>query len=549
MGEYANPTGYVDTQTGQHFRDLTTNIANIVGKTSTDYIAKMKANAKEIEELRKEELENKNKIAQAKEDFNNKIENIKTEDLPVNFRPSFDPVLNEAVDLETLVVKGTATNDDRDKLFQAKKTPTQVSTMFGKAAALGESFLKAYSLPTGSEGSLSLFTPNRIKESLSILTKQKQGGGTNVPITYNEKSKTYDTAINAIGSDGENYTLTEQEINDRSTDGGDLHYSIPILFKTNDEYKVAKRDLWEAFNTDNGKKSYTGSLKKDFMKQDFTGKAPNGMNFTKGEAYVDIPGDKTNGVVTQTTRKFYNIYDVEKLANEDWVRDQEVAFAEAVAQSPMSPKIAWFETLLPKLNQLSDSKNTSPEDKVKISNLMKAFGGEDFKKEKEELKIPTADQTKAAKEAYIFLAKQDLKDQYQYRPALNEDGTEKTQTLNTSVKTSSNNSGGNNVGGDKNDNIILANDPVTVTNNLKKLKENKVGEIKMYLNIGGTTSEYTVMHSPTNKGYTIYKDEDDEGTPMYGETLEEAAADAVRSLSKAQKASQELYNKRKKNKK
>jgi len=47
MGEYANPTGYVDTQTGQHFRDLTANIANIVSKASTDYISQMKANAEE----------------------------------------------------------------------------------------------------------------------------------------------------------------------------------------------------------------------------------------------------------------------------------------------------------------------------------------------------------------------------------------------------------------------------------------------------------------------------------------------------------------------
>ena len=533
MGEYANPTGYVDTQTGQHFRDLTTNIVNIVGKTSTDYIAKMKANAKEID--------------QAKEDFNNKIEDVKTEDLPVNFRPSFDPILNEVTSLSGLVIKGTATNDDRDKLLQAKKTPTQVSTMFGQASSFGESFLKAYALPTGSEGSLSLFTPNNIKESLSILTKQKQGGGTNVSITYNTNSKKYDAAIDVLALDGKTpYTLTAQELNNRSTDGGDLHYSIPVLFKTNDEYKVAKRDLWEAFNTDNGKKSYTGSLKKDFMKQDFTGKAPNGMNFTKGEAYVDIPGDKTNGVVTQTTRKFYNIYDVEKLANEDWVRDQEVAFAEAVAQSPMSPKIAWFETLLPKLNQLSDSKNTSPEDKVKISNLMKAFGGEDFKKEKEELKIPTADQTKAAQEAYIFLAKQDLKDQYQYRPALNEDGTEKTQTLNTSVKTSSNNGGGNK-NDSNNDGIVLANTPEYVTSEIAKLKGSAVGVSSlMYLNILGDTNEYRVERIQSTKGkpgFKIYKGaEGTSGTVMYGKDIEKAALLAVKSQTKAQRASLEYYN-------
>jgi hypothetical protein len=548
MGEYANPTGYVDTQTGQHFRDLTANIANIVGKTSTDYIAKMKANAKEVEEGRKKEIEDKNKIDQAKEDFNNKVGNVNKENLPVNFRPSFDPVLNEAVSLEGLVIKGTATNDERDKLLKAKATPTKVSTMFGQASAFGESFLKAYVLPTGTEGSLSLFTPEDIKVPLAILTKQQQGLKTSVPITYNEDLRDYETSIEVVDSNGKPYSLTGQKLNDRSTDGGDLHYSIPVLFKKNDEYKVAKKDFWEAFTTENGKKNYTGSLKKDFIKQDFTGKAPNGMNFSKGEAYIDIPGDKTNGVVTQTTRKFYNIYDIDKLANDTWVEDQKVSFAESVAQSPMSPKIAWFETLLPRLNQLNNSKDASEEDKKTISALIKEFGGKSFEDERKEGKNPTEDQIKAAQNAYIFLAKQDLKDQYQYRPVLNEDGTEKTQTLNTSSKTSSNNGGGDG-GGSKNDNIILANDPTTVTNNLKKLKENKVAEIKMYLNIGGETNEYTVMHSPKDKGYIIYKSDADEGLPIYGETLEEAAADAVRSLSKAQKASQELYNKRKKNKK
>ena len=549
MGEYANPTGYVDTQTGQHFRDLTTNIVNIVGKTSTDYIAKMKANAKEIEEVRKKDIDDKNKIAQAKEDFNNKVEDVKAEDLPVNFRPSFDPILNEVVYLETLVTKGTATNDDRDKLFQAKNTPTKTSTMFGQLSTFGGSYLKASLLPVGTEGSVSLFTPKRITEPLSILTKQRQGKGTNVPITYNEKSKTYDTAINVIGSDGENYTLTGLEINNRSTDGGDLHYSIPVLFKTNDEYKVAKKDLWEAFNTDNGKKSYTGSLKKDFIKQDFTGKAPNGMNFTKGEAYVDIPGDKTNGVETQKTRKFYNIYDIDKLANDSWVEDQKVSFAESVAQSPMSPKIAWFETLLPKLNQLSDSKSTSQEDKAKISELIKVFGGKSFKDEIADPKNPTADQTKAAQEAYIFLAKQDLKDQYQYRPVLNEDGTEKTQTLNTPSKTSSNNGGGNK-NDSNNDGIVLANTPEYVTSEIAKLKGSAVGVSSlMYLNILGDTNEYRVERIQSTKGkpgFKIYKGaEGTSGTVMYGKDIEKAALLAVKSQTKAQKASLEYYNQNK----
>jgi hypothetical protein len=543
MGEYANPTGYVDTQTGQHFRDLATNIANIVSKTSTDYIAKMKADAKEIEEARKKDIEDKNKIDQAKEDFNNKIENVKTEDMPVNFRPSFDPILDEVSTLEGLKIKGTATGDERDKLIQAKNTPTQVSTMFGKTSVFGESFLKAYSLPTGSEGSLSLFTPTRIKESLATLTKQKQGKGTNVPITYNPTSKKYDTAIEVTGNDGQIYTLTEQEINDRSTDGGDLHYSIPVLFKTNDEYKVAKKDLWEAFTTENGKKNYTGSLKKDFIKQDFTGKAPNGMNFSKGEAYIDIPGDKTNGEITQTTRKFYNIYDIDKLANDTWVEDQKVSFAESVAQSPMSPKIAWFETLLPKLNQLSDSKNASQEDKDKISNLIKAFGGKDFKAEREDPKIPTAVQTAAAQEAYIFLAKQDLKDQYQYRPVLNEDGTEKIQTLNTSSTSNKNKGGGD-------DNIVLANTPEYVAAEIKKLQNSpKNTATMMYLNIGGTTKRYRVEHTPGAKntpGFKIYEGENGTiATPMYGSDLEKAANQAVKSQTKAEAMSQAIYEQNK----
>jgi hypothetical protein len=171
--------------------------------------------------------------------------------------------------------------------------------------------------------------------------------------------------------------------------------------------------------------------------------------------------------------------------------------------------------------------------------LDKLTGADDFK-------TPfTVDQKENVKEGYLLLSKGLLTKQNRVQEAEEKISIRK----DTPSKTSSNNGGGGGGGGGKNDNIILANDPATVTNNLKKLREKEVGEIKMYLNIGGTTSEYTVMHSPKNKGYTIYKDEGDEGTPMYGENLEGAAADAVRSLSKAQKVSQALYNKRKKNKK
>jgi hypothetical protein len=98
------------------------------------------------------------------------------------------------------------------------------------------------------------------------------------------------------------------------------------------------------------------------------------------------------------------------------------------------------------------------------------------------------------------------------------------------------------------DNIVLANTPEFVTKKLNELKKGAKGaSTLMYLNIDGNTDEYLVEHDPGGeKGFKIFKDSGISGIPMYGTTLEEAALDAVRSQSKAQKASKEVYNQRKK---
>ena len=171
MGEYANPTGYVDTQTGQHFRDLTTNIANIVGKASTDYIAQMKANEEERKKTREQDAKDQRETHAVALKYQADASAVSNKNTKINFSKTFDANLTEVGNLALLDAKGTLTPDEKTKLNVLRLSPDGVSGFIGTFADIGTGFAEDYKKDFGTSGSVDrFFNAPELIESLKAAT-------------------------------------------------------------------------------------------------------------------------------------------------------------------------------------------------------------------------------------------------------------------------------------------------------------------------------------------------------------------------------------------
>ena len=455
MGEYANPTGYVDTQTGQHFRDLTTNIANIVGKASTDYIAQMKANAEERKKIQEQDAEDRRRADAVSLAYQADASKVANANPKINFSKTFDANLTEVGTLGLLDAKGKLNTQEKTKLNTLRLSPDGVTSFVGTFADAGTGFIENWKKTVGTTGSVDrFFNPTKL---LDIF---KAGTGLNpdlietgVNSNYNDKIEQMQTSMYFnIKGQSEPLVLGDELMNQIKSKGANVILTVPASLDLGLAYNASQATIWE--KTKQGKDGTlvpTGVLNESFKletPQDDKDKSKDtvteykGRTIVNGVAQQDTDLTITNGVVTNSTRTYFQRNDMAKLFTEPWVNKQKEIFAESISEHELAAKSIYFNVFEPQLAAMVNDKDTTEADKEAIKKIQLAFGT--ITKDGEFNRKPvTQPQKDAAMEAHIMIQKNLLTKQYEFTPILNDDGSVKTEiVLKKPVKKITTNKGG-----------------------------------------------------------------------------------------------------------
>ena len=501
MGEYANPTGYVDTQTGQHFRDLATNIANIVGKTSTDYIAQMKANAEERKKVQEKQDREKRDAAATALAFQKDAAAVSNKNTKIDFSKTFNENLTRVTDLGLLEAKGGMTQEEKTELNALKLSPDGVSAYIGTLADVGTGFVEDYKKEFGTSGSIDrFFNSDEIIEPLKAATGlNPKVKGTSFSSKYNSGTKQMDNSMSwEIEGQTVPLTIGDNIIKQIQTRGENVILRVPDSQDAGIAYNASQAPIWEKTKTSkDGKPVPTGVLNESFKitstTQDNKPIEYRGRTVVNGIAYQDTDLTITNGKVTNSTRTYFQQNDMSKLFTQKWEDQQKLIFAESTADHELSVKSVYFNVFEPKLEAMANDKYTTAEDKKKIADIQKAFGliNKDGKPNREPV---TQEQKSLAELAHIMIQKDLLTKQYEFTPILNDDGSVKTEVVKKVTKKAGK-SGAEYVAANTGTTIrdILGNgsiDKVPVYFNKTKqsgvVEINSDGTYNVYTSVGGT---------------------------------------------------------------
>jgi hypothetical protein len=435
MGEYANPTGYIDTQTGQHFRDLATNIANIVGKTSNDYIAQMKANAEERKKAQEKEAKEKKESDEVALSYQSDAAAVSNKNTKIDFSKTFDENTNKVRDLSLKNIQGNITPEEKLELNALRLSPGGVSAFIGTFADIGTGFAEDYKKDFGTSGSIDrFFNAPELMESL------KAGTGLNPKVKGTGFTSKYNPAIkqmeNSMSFEIEGQTpvvIGDALMNQIETKGANVILKVPDSQDAGIAYNANQATTWEKTKPGkDGKPQPTGVLNDSFKiistTQDNKPIEYKGRTVVNGVAYQDTDLTITNGKVTNSTRTYFQQNDMSKLFTKNWEDQQKLIFAESTADHELSVKSVYFNVFEPKLEAMANDKYTSAEDKKKIEGIQKAFGliNKDGKPNREPV---TQEQKSLAELAHIMIQKDLLTKQYEFTPMLNDDGSVKTEVV------------------------------------------------------------------------------------------------------------------------
>lgn len=505
MGEYANPTGYVDTQTGQHFRDLTTNIANIVGKASNDYIAQMKANAEERKKVQEQDAEDRRRADAVSLAYQADASKVANANPKINFSKTFDANLTEVGTLGLLDAKGKLNTQEKTKLNALRLSPDGVASFVGTYSAAATGFIENWKKTFGTTGSVDrFFNPPKL---LDIF---KAGTGLNPDLietgvnnNYNDKIEQMQTSMYFnIKGQSEPLVLGDELMNQIKSKGANVILTVPASLDLGLAYNASQATIWE--KTKQGKDGAlvpTGVLNESFKLETPQGGKETeykGRTMVNGVAYQDTDLTITNGVVTNSTRTYFQRNDMAKLFTEKWVGKQKEIFAESISEHELAAKSIYFNVFEPQLAAMVNDKDTTEADKEAIKKIQLAFGT--ITKDSELNRKPvTPEQKDAAMEAHIMIQKDLLTKQYEFTPILNDDGSTKTEIVKKVAKKVSANK--SNTGGKGGSGYVPANTGTTVQDVLEKGSFDKV---PVYFN---SAKQSGVVTLNANGTYDVHKSE------------------------------------------
>jgi hypothetical protein len=180
MGAYSNPQAIVDTQTGEHFKNLQATIAGTVANVAQNYSIRQKEIQKKLEENQKRiEATNKD-IEEFEFSLMTSVNKIEAGDGTIDIAKTFTPLIDKAVQLRTGLITNTIKGEDRQKAMQQlANIQSTISGNFSKSLASlsvkAEDVMNARLKPAFEPGGLAADMKENDIRAFSVLTGKLKG--------------------------------------------------------------------------------------------------------------------------------------------------------------------------------------------------------------------------------------------------------------------------------------------------------------------------------------------------------------------------------------
>jgi len=277
MGAYSNPALIVDTQSGEHLRNLQSTIAGSFANFAQGYVNKQEEIKKRLEANKKRLDEINNETEEYAFSLRTNVSKLSSGNESLNISETFEPLIQEAVKLKSGLLNNTITGNDRQLAMQKlADINSTVSNSFSKSlgdiANYAEDIDELLLKPIGSPGGLAEdMNPDDVK-ALRIM--QGKLGGTKKAIYKNANPnelvwEVYDDKGNLVRE----YAASKlQKINDL---GAEFIKMVPDRTANNESLKSAKPDIFELEPTNprdpNAQMQSNGRIKEAFLKKDANG--------------------------------------------------------------------------------------------------------------------------------------------------------------------------------------------------------------------------------------------------------------------------------------
>jgi hypothetical protein len=281
MGAYSNPQGFVDTQTGQYYREITASIANAVSSIAQTY----KQNQ---EEIRKINL----KVGEEESALNRELSSTQQANPTVNFEDLYRPQIKRYAELRASILNGTSKDPSADRM-EADKIFSSVANIKNSLIDLSaEGFDEKYA-KLGSPGGYAIDENNPSTMKAMLIFSNKLKGVKKGRFEDGDPNRfvwdIYDADNNLVA------TMSAEKIK-QAANGNGLLYTIPDAEKPIIEVKKSNPTIFEL-----EKGLPTGNVLEEYLVQ--------------GEVIEkEIPGGKTiqQGGYQRTVKQYRPMAKVDK---------------------------------------------------------------------------------------------------------------------------------------------------------------------------------------------------------------------------------------------
>jgi hypothetical protein len=276
MGAYENPQAIIDTQTGEHLRNLQSTIAGSFSNFADSY-------AKKQAEIKKKLEENEKRINAINNDNEKFLFSLRTDisklsdkTSQVNLAETFEPLIQEAGRLNLGLLNNTITGQDRQKAMQTlvdiKGTVSgSFSKSLGDIAVNVKTLNEAREKPLGTPGGLAKDQNPVDVNALDIMAGKLPGSKKAVYKDINANKliwQVYDDATppNLVRE------YSAEQLEKMSDLGVEFIKIVPDRTANNESLKSAKPDIFELKSTNprdpNAQMESTGRITEAFVKKD-----------------------------------------------------------------------------------------------------------------------------------------------------------------------------------------------------------------------------------------------------------------------------------------
>jgi hypothetical protein len=372
MGAYSNPQGFIDTQTGQHFRDLQANIAGAVSGFAKSYKEKQDQVEAFLQRQREQDIKGEQETLDWSVKQMGLIQEASTKNGTIDWNDTYKELINRASQLRLNQLRGNLTSDDKKEYTAIMGSVGDYVNGLGNLSSMNESIEQLRAKGYGAEGGYSAFNDTKTKKALDLLSGKLPGGKKEAISEYDRETGTMKQTIVVQGPEGFNHIFDIATLNSMAAKPSGFFTVVPETSKAIETGNQSLKALEITQTNAKGEAIPTGVLQdgyknstKNGVEGDITWANGIGTRRKKVTKKV-IVGDRSGKAMPdQWEEETYQAYDIDKLtgSNSDWETNQK-AQAAALFVEPNTAKSGWYETIRPALRRALDDK-TLPSDQIK----------------------------------------------------------------------------------------------------------------------------------------------------------------------------------------